>query len=99
MKRIINNKIYDTDNCDILVSYFTIVEHPGMFCSSYVKHEAKIYKTQKGTYLRYIGRAKETGWSSKNDLDIIDKKELKELLIELNEIETYEKEFGKLEEG
>ncbi len=99
MKKIINNKIYDTDNCDILVSYFTIVEHPRMFCSSYVKHEAKIYKTQKGTYLRYIGRAKETGWSSKNDLDIIDKKELKELLIELNEIETYEKEFGKLEEG
>lgn len=100
MKKVINNKIYDTDNCDILVSYFTMVEHPSLyFPSTYIEHEAKIYKTKKGTYLRYIGRAKNTGWSSKNDLDIIDKKELKELLIELNEIETYEKEFGKLEEG
>lgn len=100
MKKIINNKIYDTDNCDLLINYFEMVEHKmWLGPSSYVYHEAKIYKTQKGTYLRYIGRAKETGWSSKNDLDIIDKKELKELLIELNEIETYEKEFGKLEEG
>ena len=99
MKKIIDNKIYDTDNCDILVSYFTIVEHPGMFCSSYVKHEAKIFKTKKGTYLRYIGRAKDTGWEDKNELTIISKDKFKEILIDLNEIEVYEKEFGKLEEG
>ncbi|HIT36886.1 MAG TPA: hypothetical protein IAB59_00175 [Candidatus Onthousia faecipullorum] len=100
MKKIIDNKIYDTDNCDLLFSYFTIVEHPLMFFpSSYVEHEAKIFKTKKGTYLRYIGRAKDTGWEDKNELTIISKDKFKEILIDLNEIEVYEKEFGKLEEG
>lgn len=100
MKKIISNKIYDTDKCDLLISYFEKVEHKMMIIpSAYIFHEAKIYKSKKGTYLKYIGRAKETGWSSKDELTIIDKKDLKELLINLNEIEVYEKEFGSLEEG
>ena len=100
MKKIISNKIYDTDNCDLLISYFEKIEHKMMSGPSvYIFHEAKIYKSKKGTYLKYIGRAKDTGWSSKDELTIIDKNDLKELLINLNEIEVYEKEFGSLEEG
>lgn len=100
MRKIIDNKVYDTDNCDLLINYFEMVEHK-MFLgpSSYVYHEAKIYKTKKGTYLKYIGRAKETGWSSRNKLNIVNEEQLKRILIDLDEIELYEKEFGKLEEG
>lgn len=89
MKRIINNKIYDTDKCELLLKY-------NLAWSFNVTY---LFKTNKGTYLMYQDVPFETDNKKFNNLVILSKEETKELLIELNEIDLYEKEFGKLEEG
>lgn len=82
MKAIIDNKIYDTDKCELLFTY-----------------QRRILKTTKGTYLRYTSKDLGTGYRDINELVILTEEEVKKVLIELNEIDLYQKEFGKLEEG
>lgn len=67
MKAIINNKIYDTDKCKSLFTYYR--------------------------------RILKKGYEAINELVIITEEKVKKVLIELNEIDLYQKEFGKLEEG
>jgi len=99
MKKIINNKIYDTDKCELLLKYCRRILKYGSFSNYYVWYEAEILKTAKGTYLRYTSKALDTGYEDINELVILSEKEVKELLIELDEVDLYEKQFGKLEEG
>lgn len=89
MKRIINNKIYDTDKCELLLTYKM----------NWTFNVASLFKTKKGIYLIYRDAPFVTDNQEFNNLIILSKEETKELLIELNEIDLYEKEFGKLEEG
>ncbi|MDD6418699.1 MAG: hypothetical protein PUF66_00890 [Clostridium sp.] len=89
MKRIINNKIYDTDKCELLLKYnwdwsFNVIY---------------LFKTNKGTYLMYQDVPLLADNKKFNNLVILSKEKTKKLLIELNEVDLYEKEFGKLEEG
>lgn len=99
MKAIINNKIYDTDKCKSLFTYYRRILKKGLFGDYYVWYEAEILKTAKGTYLRYTSKALDTGYRDINELVILTEEETKELLMELNAIDLYEKEFEKLEEG
>lgn len=99
MKAIINNKIYDTDKCESLFTYHRRILKKGIFYDYYVWYEAKILKTTKGTYLRYTNKPLEKGYEDINELVIITEEKVKKVLIELNEVTLYEKEFGKLEEG
>ena len=81
MKRIINNKIYDTDKCELLLKY----NWDWSFNVTY------LFKTNKGTYLMYQDVHFEADNKKFNNLVILLKEETKELLIELNEIDLYEK--------
>lgn len=99
MKAIIDNKIYDTDKCKLLFIYNRRILKKGLFTNYYVWYEAKILKTTKGTYLRYTSKALDTDYRDINELVILTEEEVKKILVELNEVTLYEKEFGKLEEG
>ncbi len=102
MKAIIDNKIYDTDKCELLFTYHRRILKKGIFYEYGVWYEAKVLKTTKGTYLRYTNKPVEKGYEDINELNelvIITEEEVKKVLIELNEIDLYQKEFGKLEEG
>lgn len=99
MEAIIDNKIYDTDKCELLLTYHRRILRKGTFGDYHVWYEAKILKTTKGTYLRYTNKPLEKGYEDINELVIITEEKVKKVLIELNEVTLYEKEFGKLEEG
>lgn len=99
MKAIINNKIYDTDKCKSLFTYYRRILKKGLFGDYYVWYEAEILKTAKGTYLRYTDKPLETGYRDINELVILTEEEVKSILVGLKQVEVYEKEFGKLEEG
>ena len=99
MKAIIDNRIYDTDKCKSLFTYHRRILKKGFFANYYVWYEAEILKTAKGTYLRYTDKPLETGYNNLNELIVLDPNEVKSILVELKQVEVYEKEFGKLEEG
>lgn len=101
MKKIIDNKVYNTENCDLILEYYCPVAYSNILFKNYYNlHKAAIYKTKKGTYLKYIGEPKELlSCPKKESLEIISKEDFKSILIELNQIEIYEKEFEVLEEG
>lgn len=97
MKAIINDKIYDTDNCELLLTYKREILNTNNF--EPVKYKTELFKTKKGTYLRYTSNSLSIIYRDINELVILSEKEVKELLIKLNEVDLYEKQFGKLEEG
>lgn len=97
MKRIINNKLYDTDKAKELVKFGENVSHASLVCNITSAHDAIIYKTNKGNYLKYVGP--NNGYPNYKTLDLLTQEEVKKILIDINAIDVYEKEFGKLEEG
>lgn len=101
MKKIINNKLYDTENCELIIDFLTPVVYENILgIKYYVHHHATIYKTKKETYLKYVGEPKELlSCPKKETLEIITKEELKKLLLQLNDVNTYIEEFGEVEEG
>ena len=97
MKKIINNKLYDTDKAKELVKFGENVGHPGLFYNITSAHDAIIYKTNNGTYFEYVGP--NNNYPDYETLDLLTKEKVKKILIDINAIDAYEKEFGKLEEG
>lgn len=97
MKAIINDKIYDTDNCELLLTYKREILNTNNF--EFIKYKTELFKTKKGTYLRYTSNSSSFFYKDINELVILSKEEVKELLRRLNEVDLYQKEFGKLEEG
>ncbi len=97
MKAIINDKIYDTDNCELLLTYKREILNTNNF--EFIKYKTEFFKTKKGTYLRYTSNSLSFFYKDINELVILSKEEVKELLKRLNEVDLYQKEFGKLEEG
>lgn len=97
MKRIINNKLYDTDKAKELVKFGENVGHHGLFYNITSAHDAIIYKTNKGNYLKYVGPNND--YPNYKTLDLLTAEEVKKILIQINAIDVYETEFGKLEEG
>ena len=101
MKKIINNKLYDTDKAKKICDFKISIKHEGFFLPTYLYHEACIYKTNKGAYLEYIGKCVESAedYEKYRKLEVISIEEVKRLLIQINAIDVYISEFGELEEG
>lgn len=105
MRRIIDGKLYDTEKARLLFDYKTRVYHnSNSIMGSYMTrpfHYASIYKTKKGTYLKYIGNACETAilYENYEQLEVISEEEVKQLLLRINDVDNYIKIFGKLEKG
>lgn len=99
MKTIINNKKYDTELCEKIIGYNQKLIHNGGIG---IWHPVTIYKTQKGAYLKYIGGCNiidSFKYSKYESLDLLNKDEVKAVLIKSQKIDIYEKEFGKVECG
>lgn len=97
MKKIINNKIYDTSKATELVKFCKDVVHTVWVYDFASAHNAIIYKTNKGTYFEYVGP--NNNYPDYETLDLLTNEKVKKILIDINAIDVYEKEFGKLEEG
>ena len=101
MRKIIDDKLYDTEKCTKILDYETKIEHKTIFGSVFKYHIASIFKTNKGTYLKYVGKTEEENiyYDDYKTLEIISKDNLKKLLLEINDVDTYLKEFEEVEEG
>lgn len=99
MKKIIDNKIYDTDKCDVILEYQTKMPITYLCLTVCPYFHAKILKTQKGTYLKYIGKCASYNFDDLNEIEIVSKQDVKNLMLEISAVDEYEKVFGKLEEG
>lgn len=101
MRKIINGKLYDTENATKVLDYKTKIEHISLFGNTYPYHKATIFKTKKGTYLKYVGEPEQNNihYNDYQSLEIISEDDVKELLLEINDVDTYIKEFGEVEEG
>ncbi len=93
MKKIIDNKIYDTDKCDVILEYQTKMPITYLSLTVCPYFHAKILKTQKGTYLKYIEKY------DLNVIEIVSEQDVKNLMLEISAVDEYAKVFGKLEEG
>ena len=85
MKFIVNRKIFDTDKAEFIVSYIR-----GMGLVT-IPQSIDLYKTQSGKWFEvYVNdlRCKE-----------IKTEDVENIFLRLNNIELYEKYFGKLEEA
>ena len=93
--------MYDTEKCTKILDYETKIEHKTIFGSIFKYHIASIFKTNKGTYLKFVGKTVEDNiyYDDYKTLEIISKDYLKKLLLEINDVDTYLKEFGEVEEG
>lgn len=99
MKKIIGNKIYDTDKCNVILEYQTKIPTTFLGNVIYPYFHAKILKTQKGTYLKYIGKCESAYWGDLKKIEIVSEEDVKNLMLEISAVDEYEKVFGKLEEG
>lgn len=100
MKKIIDNKVYDTEKAELLFRYRKRICHKGLLYNLYPYHKVEIYKTNKGTYFEYIGEPTESSWvDDKRDIQLLSEENVKFLLIELNLVDKYIEIFGEVEEG
>lgn len=84
MKFIVDKKIFDTDKAEFIVSY----EKKGFLISA--PKSIDLYKTQSGKWIEV----------DVNNLECeeLKKEDVENVFFRLNNIELYEKYFGKLEE-
>lgn len=105
MKAIIENKIYDTKKCEEVYKFMEKAKYDKTLgIPRYGYRQAIIFKTKKGTYLKYLGKPAEPPFITilteyKEELTIISEEEVKRILLNLNEVDIYIKLFGELEEG
>lgn len=99
MKQIIDNKLYDTDKCTLIIEYLKSIKHKGLLNEYPLYHKAKIYKTAKEQYLEYIGNPEESGYREHEKLSTITPDDVKKVLLDLNAIDKYIEEFGPVDEG
>lgn len=77
MKKIINNKIYDTFKATELVRFCKNVSHASLFYNITSAHSAIIYKTNKGTYFEYVGP--NNNYPDYETLDLLTKEKVKKI--------------------
>ncbi len=102
MKYLVENKLYDTEKAEKIITYSKGIKHEGMFLTTYPKYEHTLYKTKKGQFFIHIGKYTEKpdiSYPDKNYIKLITKKEAKQILEDLNEVEKYIEIFGEIEEG
>ena len=101
MKYLLNDKVYDTEKADKIITYIEKIVCKGMFFDTYPEYEHTLYKTQKGNFFIHIGKyaGKDISYKDKDYIKLKTEDEIKSILTELNAVEIYEKLFGNLEEG
>lgn len=103
MRYLLNNKVYDTDKAEKIVTYIKSIENKGIFgYSSYPKYRHTLYKTNKGNFFVHIGEyvgKTDVAFSNKDEIKLISDEEVKDILNQLNEVDIYQKLFNDLEEG
>ncbi len=99
MKKIIENKIYDTDKCDVILEYQQKIPVSTFFGIIDQYFNAKIYKTKKGTYLNFVGKCENVYFKDLNKIEVVSEEYVKNLMIEIASVDEYIKNFGQLEEG
>lgn len=102
MKKIINGKIYNNETAETIYEYWN-----GLSTDDFRFYMESIHKTKKGTYFHYqfggamtemaISKGRTTYGSE--DLNLMTVEEVKEFLQKEGAVDTYEKEFGAVEEG
>lgn len=98
MKKIIDNKLYDTDNAEMQFEFKKMYPNfINMFSNICTYYECKLYKTSKGNY--FI-----TGVEIGDEIDkkeifkIVSEEEVKSLSMEYS-VDKYIELFGEVEEG
>lgn len=103
MKYLINNKIYDTETSEKIITYIKQIPHKGLFnFISYPKYRHTLYKTKKGQFFVHIGEyvgQTDISYSNKDYIELLSEDEVKGILNALNNIEKYEELFDDIEEG
>ena len=93
MKKIIDNKLYDTEKATVIFEFIQIYEEGMLLFQEYKYHfryPAQYLKTQKGTYLFYC--------KDKNIIEIVNEEKVKKTIMKLD-VDKYQELFGKIEEG
>lgn len=94
MKFIYSGKLYDTENSEIITTFkrnWSIKVRANTY--DHVDLSTRIYQTKKGVF--YIVAQ----YRNKAVFDVITKSEVKDILEEKNDVNSYEKLFGKLQEA
>ena len=91
------------EKAEEILKYIKTIEQKsiwGLYC--YPKYECTLYKTQKGNFFVHVGKYvgnTDVSYQDKDKIELLSEKEVKEILNQLNEVETYKKIFNDLEEG
>lgn len=97
MRYLINNKLYDTEKSEKIITFEKSLEIWSIGgVTMYKKFTHVLYKTNKGKYFLIIENCKNSAY---DEIQLLTETEVKDLLCELNAIDTYELLFGEIEEG
>lgn len=104
MRYLLNNKIYDTEKAEKIMTYIKTVPQKNRLLNLtiYPRYRHTLYKTAKGQFFVHIGEYIQASHVAHNDKDYIElltEEEVKEILNQLNEIDKYKELFDDLEEG
>ena len=102
MRYLINNKIYDTETSEKIITYIKQIPHDGLFITTYPKYRHTLYKTKKGQFFVHIGEyvgKTDVSYCNKDYIELISEDEVKGILNALNDIEKYQELFDDIEEG
>ena len=93
MKLIVNNKIYNTENSELLCTFDKRWKIKTLCSTMYPLRETKLYRTSKGAYfLTYKKNYNDVG------IEVIEEDMAKEYLM-YNNYDKYAEMFGELEEA
>lgn len=97
MQYLVNNRIYDTENAEKIISYSKSLESNRVgYLTVYKKYKHTLYKTKKDRYFVIIEDYKDI---EREKIELLTETEVKDLLCELNAIDKYKDLFGNIEEG
>jgi hypothetical protein len=103
MRYLLNNKIYDTEKAEKIMTYIKPVQHEGLFnIITYPRYIHTLYKTAKGQFFVHIGKyIKDSSidYQDKDYIELLTEENVKEILNRLNQVDKYEELFDDLEEG
>lgn len=103
MRYLLDNKIYDTEKAQEIITYIKSVPCEGPFnLTTYPRYRHTLYKTTKGQFFVHIGKhVKESPvtYNDKDYIELLTEDKVKEILNQLNAIDKYEELFDDIEEG
>lgn len=81
MKKIIGNKLYDTEKAEKIYSYIITEKTQVGFMSIPYKYHIDVYKTKKGAYFKHTVPE---GYDKKETIDEMTLEEVKQIIKQLN---------------